>query len=255
MFILFILLIIIFFFNKSPFISNQNIYIVSFAHNCCKLAQDNLKKSALKYGATKVYNLNLDTLEAPPDVKKYIKNNKRGAGYWIWKPYCLQQIINISNKEDVVIYVDAGTYFNKKIDINDINKNNILCFKHGSIGYTNQSKWTKMNATKYFNYPDNWCETEGKKDQFIASFVGIKNNEFGKIFINRWLESLKNHKLFDDSESDIPNCKDFKESRHDQQMLSLILYKYYSNIDFPNYNIKKYGFVRHENINGKNRNL
>ena len=123
-----ILLTILNNYNISNFESNQKIYIVSFAHNCCKLAQENLEKTAYKAGANKVFNLTLDTLEAPEDVKKYILNNKRGAGYWIWKPYAMKQVIKLSAPDDIIIYVDSSTYFNKSLQtISDfINKNNIL---------------------------------------------------------------------------------------------------------------------------------
>jgi predicted RecB family nuclease len=55
----------------------NKVYVVSFAHNCCKRAQQNLEDTALKCGATKAFSLDLDTLEAPGEVKEYIKNNKR----------------------------------------------------------------------------------------------------------------------------------------------------------------------------------
>jgi hypothetical protein len=241
--------------NKDSFTSTQNVYVVSFAHECCELAQENLEKTAIKYGATKVYNLNLKTLKAPPDVKEYIRTNKRGAGYWIWKPYCLQQILDISNPGDIVIYTDSSAYFTKSLKniINFINKNNIFVLKHPNSNGFSQSKWTKGNAVKYFNDTPDWCKTEGKYIQFIASIVGIKKNETGKKLVNFWLDALqtKNAHLFDDSKSE-NNCEDFNESRHDQQMLSLILYKYFKNIPYGDNN-NKYGFARHTPINGVDR--
>jgi hypothetical protein len=241
----------------TTFKSNNNIYIVSFAHNCCKKAQANLEETGLKYGATKVFSLNLETLEAPDNVKKYITENGRGAGYWLWKPYALKQILKTSNKDDIVIYADAGTYFTKPLDnlLLFINTYSVLAFKHGGTGY-DQNAWTKMNAVKYFDYNNNtWCETDGIKKQFIGSFVGIKNDEKGNFLVDTWLNSLTPDKsnLFDDTESNIPNCKEFQESRHDQQMLSLILYKYFNNIPFSIYSEDEYGFVRHKKINGNAR--
>jgi len=232
-----------------------NIYIVSFANNCCQKAQKNLEETALKYGVTKVFSLNLDTLEAPDDVKNYIKNNKRGSGYWIWKPYVLNQILNISNPGDIIIYVDSSTYFNNALQpiIDFINTYSILSFKHKDSH--KQSEWTKMDAVKYFGYPDDWCEKEGNYNQFMAAFIGIKNDLVGNLLVNKYFNIMKpgNSQLFDDSKSSKDSCNDFKESRHDQQILSLILYKYFQNIPFPDYNKQKYGWVWHETINGKSR--
>ena len=236
----------------------EKVYVVSFAHECCVRAQQNLEKSALMFGCDKVYSLNLDTLDAPENVKKYIRTHKRGAGYWIWKAYALKQILTISNPGDIVIYVDASTYFNKSIETicTFINKYSILCFIHNV--HQTQSMWTKMNAFKYI-YPENdsLCETEGKKVQFMAALCGVKNNQIGNSFVNMFLDVLNpdNSALYDDSPSTLKNCDDFKESRHDQQMLSLILYKYYSDIPFPVYSKDTYGFVFHEDINGNDRHV
>ena len=234
----------------------QRIYVVSFAHNCCEKAQKNLKETALKHGASKVFSLNLDTLEAPADVKEYIKNNKRGAGYWIWKPYAIKQVLSGIRPNDIVIYVDASTYFENSMQhiINEINKNSILCF---DTGYHKQNAWTKMNAVNHFGYQNDWCTTDGVKFQFMATLLGIKNDTLGNTIVNKWLDVLipSNSHLFDDSNTPGGNCKQFIESRHDQQMLSLILYKYVPHIKFPAYDKKKYGWVFHQNINGNDRHV
>lgn len=203
-----------------------------------------------------MYSLNLDTLDAPDEVKEFILNNKRGAGFWCWKAFALKQILKLSNPNDIIIYVDSGTYFNKSIEnIREfINENDLLVFQHS--GHYEQLEYTKMNAVKYFGYSGDWCKTEGKQNQLMAAFIGIKNNRNGVLLIDEWLISLSpgNSKLFNDDPSDIPNCDGFIESRHDQQMLSLIIYKYFDDILFPKYDKGLYGWVWHEKINGKNRN-
>jgi hypothetical protein len=244
-----------FYFNYkiSEFYNTQKIHVVSFAHNCCALAQKNLEQSAMKYGAYRVYSLNLETLEAPEYIKQQILTNKRGAGYWVWKPYCISQILKISDPGDIIIYVDASTYFNKSMKniVSFINKNSILAFKHENNDNI-QSTWTKMDAVNYFGYLSDWCEKEGKQDQFMGAFVGIKNNEIGKKLVALWIDSLNFIKLYDDSPGILKNCHGFQESRHDQQMISLILYKYF-NLNFPKYNREMYGWVWHEPINGVSR--
>ena len=244
---------------------NNKIYVVSFAHNCCNLAIENLEKTALSEGAFKFFNINLETLEASEDTKEIIRNNKKGAGFWCWKPFVIEQILKIIPEDSILIYVDSSTYFMNTNNFNNIknfiNANNILCFKHGDIErdlYPDNylSTWTKMNAVKkVLNQESNWCETQGFYDQFIGGFIGIKNNALARNFIFdlKELMSAENLNLYDDSPSDIPNCKNFKESRHDQQMLTLLLYKNWNNINFPNYDRDYYGWIWHERINGKDR--
>ena len=222
--ILIILTIILLNIKQSSFSSSeQKVYIVSFVHNCCEKAQKNLEKTALENGATQVFSLNLDTLEAPMDVKEYIQNNKRGAGFWIWKPYAIRQILSKVNAGDIIIYVDAGAFFIKSLqtNIDFINEHSVLCFKQYGLP---QYKWTTSQAFMYYNYDDDWCDTLGKKEQFMATFVGIKNDEIGNDLLNKWLDVLQPDKgyLFDDSGIKDKNCKGFEDSRHDQQILSLI---------------------------------
>ena len=83
--IILIVLIFIFTNTKSTFGSTQKVHVVSFAHNCCAEAQKNLEETAMMYGATNVYSLTLDTLDAPKYVKYQITRKKmqthiRGRG-------------------------------------------------------------------------------------------------------------------------------------------------------------------------------
>jgi len=253
--IVILIILILLITTRQSFTSNvNNVYVVCFSHNCCEKVQKRLEKTALQHGVTKVFKLNLSTLDAPESVKQYIKQTQRGAGYWLWKPYALQTALKQSNPGDIIIYADSGTEFLGNLqEIQDfINTYSILCFKHGKKeGDTRLFKWTKGDAINYFGYNNSeWCSNQGLEDQFIGGFIGIKNNDRGIEFLNKFLTTMspENHQLFDDSPSIYPNCGDFKESRHDQQMLSLILYRYYPNIPFPDYDLKKYGWSWHEKL-------
>ena len=235
------------------------IYVVTFSHNCCEEAKKYNKEQCLKHGATKVFDLNLDTLVAPEYVKEYIRTSKRGAGYWCWKPYAILQILNKPevNQGDIVFYMDAGTYPNISLEksVKFINKHNILCFKLPNL----QNVWTKADAVSIFDNMDNFSQTFGKQGQIMAGFVAIKKNELTYNLINQWKDLMKpeNSHYYDDSKSNIPNHESFNESRHDQMMLSLLLYYKYNYIikDLPGHNEAKtkFGLIFHEDINGKDR--
>lgn len=38
----------------------------------------------------------------------FINNNRRGFGYWIWKPYIIEQQMNKMEDGDVLFYIDVG---------------------------------------------------------------------------------------------------------------------------------------------------
>ncbi len=44
--------------------------------------------------------------------KDFILKNKRGYGYWVWKPYLISKILKEINDNDILLYLDAGCELN-----------------------------------------------------------------------------------------------------------------------------------------------
>ena len=159
------------------------------------------------------------------DYFKKVFESNRGGGYWIWKPYIIHKHLSKLNNGDILVYADSGCkieYDNKdKIyDIfNDLNSNkyNMTLNIYGD----NEKMWSKGDVLKYHDVENkdkiiNESQYEGGR-QFI-----IKNDKTMDI-INKWWDTAKNHpKLFDDSESVVPNKEEFKENRHDQSHISIL---------------------------------
>ena len=38
----------------------------------------------------------------------FITNNKRGYGYWIWKPYLIKKTMDNMKDGDILLYLDCG---------------------------------------------------------------------------------------------------------------------------------------------------
>ena len=45
-----------------------------------------------------------------------ILNHKRGAGYWLWKPYFILKTLQNTSEGDIIFYSDSGAQFVKKMD-------------------------------------------------------------------------------------------------------------------------------------------
>ena len=79
--------------------------------------------------------------------KDFIKNNPRGFGYWIWKPYILMKTIEQMKDNDILLYLDAGCeidisekdYFKECLEI--VKKDYIV----GTLGKTNVEESCKMD--------------------------------------------------------------------------------------------------------------
>jgi len=219
-------------------------FVTTFAHNCCYKNQARNKRICLEHGAKKVFDFSIDTLDAPNNIKEYIKNTPKGAGHFCWKPLTLQNVFNSPEvkENDIIMYMDSSMWptnppncFNALIE--DINNNNIFVFK---VPFS-QRDWSKMNAVRLFTNNENWFEEQGQDWQLMATFVGIVNNDIGRSFVNGWANLMEPNKChyYDDSPSPVPNWIDFQESRWDQTMMSLYLYKNHpeivKNFRFPDF--------------------
>jgi hypothetical protein len=186
-----------------------------------------LIRSAKKYGINKISEYNSLWLVNELFFKENYKilTQKRGAGYWLWKPYViLKNLIELS-ENDYLVYSDSAIEF-----VNDINlllpfvdQNNgfgIFC-THGYINaqYTKRDCFILMDC-------DNEKYWTGKKA--VAGFMIFKKNQNTLNFVKEWLEYSKNEHILTD-EINIcgkDNFENFVDHRHDQSILSLLSIKW-----------------------------
>lgn len=161
---------------------------------------------------------------------KNILNQKRGAGYWLWKPYFIKKLMDKINENDVIFYVDAGNIF--------INDPNFLFINsrlnNGIILFDNRDGVKNGMAAK--NYVS--C----KKDAFVlmncdeekyingvhlnASYQCYFKNEFSMNFINEYLHYCQIEEIITDTPNkNGENYSGYYDHRHDQSILSLLAIK------------------------------
>jgi len=156
--------------------------------------------------------------------KKFIENNKRGYGYWIWKPYLIQKTMNNMNNGDILLYLDAGCELDyRKRDI--LNNYINIIHKYYIIGtYIRIEKnWNKKDLILHMNMNKNkYLNTKQFQGGVLLIYVCNKTRKL----INEWYNIACNYHMIDDSPSISKNIKSFKEHRHDQSILSLLIKKY-----------------------------
>ncbi len=157
--------------------------------------------------------------------REFIENNKRGYGYWIWKPQVIKQILSKIPENSVIVYADAGCTLdrNKRRELQEyiysFDQKGVIAFEW--FGDT-ESKLTKMDCI-------HTIFKEGEKTRpFIATAVMFKKTKFSVDFVDEWLKYCEsdNYHLLDDSPSVLKNTEDFYEHRHDQSIFSLLCKKY-----------------------------
>jgi hypothetical protein len=154
----------------------------------------------------------------------FIKNNSRGFGYWLWKPYLINETLKKMNEDDILLYCDVGCElnkngienFNKLIEIVKIKK--IIGFSAGSCDISH----TKRDLSYQYNFNIRLLLV----NHLQAGCLLIQKCKFIDMIMDEWYRTCEIYHNIDDSQSKILNFKNFMDHRHDQSVLNMILKKY-----------------------------
>lgn len=159
----------------------------------------------------------------------FINNNRRGFGYWIWKPYIIKQQMDKMEDGDVLFYIDVGC------ELGIENRDKLIdCIKLVKMNKTN-----KIMATNSVGQIEiKWC----KKDLLVKNkmdneaFLNSIQIQSGIILLlvcqetrellEEWYDISCDYHNIDDSPSITTNYESFIEHRHDQSVFSLLAKKY-----------------------------
>lgn len=163
------------------------------------------------------------------EQNKRVLIQKKGAGYWLWKPYIIGKTLAIMNDGDYLFYCDSGAFMLKSIDflIEEMERvgQDVVGFELPLI----ERQWTKVevfNALKLNQ--QKFVDT----NMIQASFQLIKKSDESVEFYRKLLEFSKVPELIMDAPLNIKEqYVDFIEHRHDQSIFSL-LYKKHAYIPF-----------------------
>jgi hypothetical protein len=151
----------------------------------------------------------------------FIEKNRRGYGYWLWKPYLIKKELDKSKENDMIFYCDAGCEVNEKgkrrlheyIDMLNTSDTGIITFKltHLERVYTKNKVFETLGSNK--------------KDVLhcLATVILIKKNKKSTDIVNQWYENCENYNLINDETKEEDSL--FKENRHDQSVLSVLVNK------------------------------
>lgn len=202
-----------------------NIYVISYASSYYYASQKRLCNSAKAY-KYKTISYTDKWLRKTEFYKKNktILDQRRGAGYWLWKPYILLETFKNIKKEDFVIYIDSDAVIINPLDplIEICRKNKGLMLFDNSV-HVNKS-WIKRDCFILMEADSDMYYEAG---QSMGGFMVMQKNDFTTEFLNEWLEYARDHRILTDSPNELgkPNLPDFIEHRHDQAILSIMYIK------------------------------
>lgn len=201
------------------------ITFLSFADNKYNATLERIKNEALSssfFDEVKTYTEN----DLPDELKNFCTSNKRGFGYWIWKPYFVYKTISEINEDDILVYSDAGCKINQEgknrfDEYVEMVKNNHYANISFQMGHL-EKRFTKGEVFKYFDAYD-----QLDTGQIANCAIILRKNEHTVSLIKLWYDTCINERhLITDSPSSVPNDPLFYDHRHDQSIFSVIRKKY-----------------------------
>lgn len=149
-------------------------------------------------------------------------DTKRGGGYWFWKPILLQHYLEQElQPNDWLIWSDAD--HNDPFVLAPLIQYMTMTKKTMAVmyieGFVNR-EWTKRDV--YEAYCGEKQPSSG--GTFWASYLVFRNTPGIRALIRQWANAMVDYHAISDEPSKIqPELMSFREHRHDQSLLSLIL--------------------------------
>ena len=160
------------------------------------------------------------------EQNRHILDMQRLAGYALWKPYIILDLMSKIPNGDVVVYLDCGDLpisadINKHIKdyMNLYDQYLITTMVHLNHTFTKKDCFILMDCDS----PKYWNAVQ-LEDGFLA-FKKTKQNED---ILREWLHFCKDERIITDIPNTQlqPNSEYFIDHRHDQSVLSLLQVKY-----------------------------
>ena len=189
--------------------------------------QNILNNSASSFGIGKIYSYKKKDIKNTAFYRdnRFLLEQKRGAGYWVWKPYLILRTMDLMNQGDIIIYADCSVEI--ICDLTPLTdlclaQNGILLFRnHGLVN----KDWTKRDCFILMG-----CDSEEYHNAEIsmATFCMFEKNERSLTFLNEWLHYVTKPEIVSDSQNTcgLPDLPGFKAHRHDQSVLSILSIKH-----------------------------
>ena len=161
--------------------------------------------------------------DLPADFRrghKHILRQKRGAGYWLWKPFIILQTMREAAEGDVVIYSDARMEI-----LGDLSPLVEIALRNKIVLFSSclflQKEWTKRDA---FVLLDADAPRYWDVKQLMAGFMVLQNSARTREFVAKWLAAMSDERVLTDApnRAGLPNFPGFRDHRHDQSVLTIL---------------------------------
>jgi hypothetical protein len=153
--------------------------------------------------------------------------NRRGFGFWLWKPYLIMKTLDQMEMGDVLIYADAGCVINPKgLDrlkeyesLLDTNEFGLIAFRLPP-GNCIDLKYTKRVTLDHLGEP----KLDGPTQQFMATIQIMKKTNHVVKYMKTWYDACCiNNYVFLHGRPAYDEYPEYIDHRHDQSIHSLLI--------------------------------
>jgi len=184
-------------------------------------------QTGLAAGFNVVYQMNRSEI-SPVFIEqnKQIMSSKRGVGYWLWKSYFIDTILQTMRESDILFYADSGSMFIRRMEpiFDAVTKD-----ERGVVGFHMAGKHLERHYTKRDVLRQMGADTAEIRDtpQRMASFMCFRGTVSAKSIVREYMKLCCDFDLISDS----PNKDgwvepDYVDHRHDQSIWSVLTKKY-----------------------------
>ena len=195
-------------------------HLVTYSTWRFRLSARHLARTAQRYGVDHVHSFTpRSLLRAVPTLRNYkqILTARRGAGYWLWKPFAIGVILDTVAEGDLVLYLDAGTEVVAPLTpLFALARDQSIVLFHQTDPYT-LSQWTKRDCFIHMGL-DN--ERSYTSPVLCGGYQLYRACPEARQFVTEVTARCMDEGMTTDSPSELgPNLPDFIDHRHDQSVL------------------------------------
>lgn len=208
------------------------ISFISYGNDKYKSSKERIKKEAEEMG---IFNGNI-RIYSPDDLNQEFKaavgptlQEYRGGGYWLWKPYIINDMLNQLKEDDILLYADAGCALQPvglprlKEYIDMISKASGKCILAMRLEYP-ENNWTSSAIFEHFGIQPE--DERATSNQILATVSMYRKCKESMALVSAWLKvAMEYPELFTNKDHNESKKKrpEFSENRHDQSIFSVLL--------------------------------
>jgi hypothetical protein len=152
---------------------------------------------------------------------KFVAANRRGYGYWLWKPWIVLEALAACRPGETLVYADAGCTINSRGRARfDQYRRMLGEASSGVLGFRLSLAERRFTKGDVFEALDAWHLQD--TPQVRATIILWRSCKDSISIAREWLELSENYELISDAPSIAPNAPDFQKHRRDQSLFSLV---------------------------------